>query len=1147
MEYNVINWLSGFLSTRGYSSNSIDKKPLFSYNVSAEEFISLERALINTPLSISKNNCNKYWAAGFCLFVAEWFRREYHQDWSWALPEGRLGQQFNSSQREVLVVKGLKQFWQRPIKRHKKGRDLLGSLFAEGGLPWQLVQSETHGFGRAIRKGLHYHYQTRTGLRSTASLLEDSLDYLPQAFRTNDTQQILAGIIDMLMYLVENYPLKGERDPALYLDQHKPDWKNAFPIPLDDSNARQLINEWLKDADQHQQHWKQKKELKGEFSCEHKLAGTELNWSITTELMLPVQIVISSLKDLSTTRLELGFYEGSHLIARGGAVYVQINDVGTMSIRFPKTDIELKRRDIRLPVSLRLLEYGRVVHSFYFESSDIDDIKAPMFFEQRIDDWYLITQGSGTTKNNAAKIRLPTRASVRSGKYSLLDTETCGARWLSIDNDLSITIDSDTYKFSVNGTDQALLQPSLTGALSFYNSQQHAVFMGFPTLKLPENYPYADELECYINGVVSSLSQQTTNKAGLFNICVKHKHGDVLLRRRVGVLPNGFSIALFPSSDGQVARIKICNGQGLLVQAVDSNVQLKEMVGDTDRWMSLEFQGDTAPTFLKLAVSHHRDIHPVTLIFPYPYQGARLFDEHGFLLKQRDMTINELLGVQLALYSGQRQQQVFHLRLELKHSSQGNNSDKQIRKAYHDYPVLVREDGQLLSLFSYHNDIVQLLSTVKNKNAYVRLTVESSQRLLTLDLRHYAGYASNVTEQSFAVCDMNNGQPRQPLTIRAMQLAAPEKPSVSISERAVPFKYQDDCNRIFSFSTPSNSKSSRKKANSQILVIRESSACETSLFNTSNLFDIPSVMSVNGPWLIYPASESGFQFQPFVYAAQHSSDITVTEPLETFYQAIQSYHSDNVIREQVTLMVNDFDHEGWQYLSVLKKNYDHLLLSEFKAWRTLARNSAALACAVFRLGLNAHFCYRISNELAVIWEEVSLSMWHDAYCYFTQWLESKGFASEIIEQIKTNRRDVLPAIIPELEHLSAFIANGDSQALPSVPIEVLPYWYQSLRQTHQSEDRWPDELGDQLYRWIKKQTLPREVQQLSQMSYTNSVVYLPIFMAFVTAGKTNLQSLGENIAYLKFVTKKVSDFDRSQWYTPVHSMMVAYLLKQSIH
>ena len=30
-------------------------------------------------------------------------------------------------------------------------------------------------------------------------------------------------------------------------------------------------------------------------------------------------------------------------------------------------------------------------------------------------------------------------------------------------------------------------------------------------------------------------------------------------------------------------------------------------------------------------------------------------------------------------------------------------------------------------------------------------------------------------------------------------------------------KYQDHCNRIFSSSTPSNSKGSRKKANSQIL------------------------------------------------------------------------------------------------------------------------------------------------------------------------------------------------------------------------------------------------------------------------------------------------------------------------------------------
>lgn len=62
------------------------------------------------------------------------------------------------------------------------------------------------------------------------------------------------------------------------------------------------------------------------------------------------------------------------------------------------------------------------------------------------------------------------------------------------------------------------------------------------------------------------------------------------------------------------------------------------------------------------------------------------------------------------------------------------------------------------------------------------------------------------------------------------------------------------------------------------------------------------------------------------------------------------------------------------------------------------------------------------------------------------------------------------------------------------------------------------------------------------MQFTDAVTYLPIFMAFVTAGRANITDLPATPAYLKFAIRLVSDFDRQGWFIPAHALIVSYLL-----
>ena len=83
---------------------------------------------------------------------------------------------------------------------------------------------------------------------------------------------------------------------------------------------------------------------------------------------------------LGSTRLELAYYEGERLLARGGAVYGQLTAEG-IRVRFANPQVTVERRTLDEPLSLRLLDNGRTVHCLFFDDSALDYREAPWFRE----------------------------------------------------------------------------------------------------------------------------------------------------------------------------------------------------------------------------------------------------------------------------------------------------------------------------------------------------------------------------------------------------------------------------------------------------------------------------------------------------------------------------------------------------------------------------------------------------------------------------------------------------------------------------------------------------------------------------------------------------------------------------------------------
>ena len=1080
------SWLIEFLFCREIFKGP-DGRPLYKYQVTEPEYQILNNMLCSS-FGFRLDTANLHFAACFCLFVSEQYRRDYNGIWSWAGAEEALGVSLNQLQHAQLTDAGLK-YWKRPIRSRENGRDWLGSLFAEGGLPWPLVQSESHGFGKAVRRGIKHYYRTEGNRRTTADLMADFEEGLPVPFRSLETRQLLAGIVDQLVYLVGHYPLKDQPDPASYLNQQDPGWTEAFPIPLDENNARSLVNDWLRDADQKHRERKEARKNAQAFTCEHFLHGALPQWSIRTDLILPSEETFAiDPTTLGRTRLELAYYEGERLLARGGAVYGQLTTEG-IKIRFANPQVTVERHTLDEPLSLRLLDNGHMVHCLFFDSSALDYREAPLVFENRSERWQLVATSSCSVASGLARLRIPQDFSITSegAAPDTLAQDAEHGHWVEIHSDLSLAKGADHYQIELNQAGGDDRKPTLMGVFALYESSPSIVFRGWPCLELPEDYPHSrDELLEFVNGEL--LDRQRNSSYGFARYTLRHRSGKTLLQRRFGVLPREFSLSLFPEQGQQPARLLPKGTHQLDLQVVSNSLAVKQ----SEYALHLHHKGNNPPATFILEAGH--GLPPIQLRLPYPCQGARLLDQHGNPSRIRELTLAELTGYRIVLTSDLPQGQTFYMGLELICMEQPHPK--------RNFDIRVGCAPVMLSLFSYLSDMLNMLGAVDEQDAYIRISLETEQPLLRLDIRRYGGRLQWEGRHAFYICNSSHVAMLEGIRAEAMLLSDPKRIPLELIER-------------------------------------------TSETVGTGCFEIPQAMQSQGPWLIYPGEQSSVHFRPSLYIRPDNSLDSEFE-VHSLHRAAELFHpmrNPHVIEQQIAAMATDFNHSGWQYLADLKQYYRHLPLSSFETWKALSRNQEALSFAVFRLEMDESFCARIRDELAVIWEAVPLPLWVKAYQLFHDSMRLTGLPEALVNNLVSNRASVLRCIVSGFDYLGDYLSCGNRSSLTRVPPEiVLPVWYQDLRRLHESNRNWPTLLGSELSSWIDRQRLSPLVKALSLVEFTDAVAYLPIFMAFVTAGKARITDLAATPAYLKFAIRLVSDFDRQGWFIPVHALMVSYLL-----
>lgn len=1094
---NVFTWLNNILAIRELKKP--DQRPLYSYHLTPKEYVELGKIL--REVSAQEVVSSQPLSACFCLFVAEWFRREYTSvhGWSWEPIWATLGYEVTPPELSKIVPKGLESFWQRPIRSYdiSERRNFLGSLFSEGGLPFQVLQEPNSRFQTLFRQ-LFKQHQAAIDFSSGLSLLTQSLVEklnLPQAFRVDTSIQLIAEMTESLISLVGTYNLDQKDSPVTILDSVRPTWRELFPLPLDQETGKELLNGLLKQATTEV---KTSKQTRGFLSCRHEIS--EQTFKITTLINLPSSLSFKLEKSTNTNRFDISIYEGQRLIKNLGPSYAKIENGTTITIRPRISAIKTTRKELSDALYIVASIGGQLMHKVPVPNSQLDiaDSINGFKYSEDGDNWSWIGHSSFSTKANQVLLLTPKDMLIESNDCTIekvVNQPEHNSVWLVSGEGRVICKDQDI--FTINIGKQAISADSLIelkGRLLDFETRPVHTFCGVPKIISNEQQNSINSVELFFNSK-AERDCLISEKYGTQRVSVRASSGEVLLRRRIGILPSDFSIELKSGRSPTEGKVVFHTARNVVYQFVSDEVKaslIKSEKVQNSKQYDLKALSKTPPRSFKVKVYANLESDPIEIILPFPSIGVAVFDKDEKPLK-RSFSVNELLGARLHLYAHPAHSIEFMLELSL--VGRGNQRLSKIWK----HRVNPNNPTEI-SLYELKNDIESLLALTANIDQQVALRISDYGRTHEYRItRHEANPQFNAIFNTVVFFDVSAVKASSIKPV-LMLLSEPERKNIP-------------------------------------LLPRLSEGVATGEFELSGQFD------KNGPWLVIPAHDSEVRFRPLYLEGSHTAP-AASEEIITMQRAVLAFDSHspaNVFDQVLNRMASQPGHSGWQFLKNLFERYNYLPLATFEVWKALVNYPRALAMSFYVFGFNSNYIYQIENDFSLSFESLPVSSLKETDQKYWAWLESQKIPSDLIaENLKPSYGKKLLETLPFLgENFIDWLQHNSYPQEVFLPLPIMQGmiqdekgWYQILLNNHGDTDKWPEHYGFELKDWCKKQSIDLLGFE-PKNNFRNAVVYLPIFLAAVASGRENIEAVFNSGVENKFFIREIRDFDH-EWFVSLY-------------
>jgi len=1109
------DWRRALLANRGLERP--DHRALFQYRVTELEFIELESLLrewlgkLLTRFDLGQITHLTGFSSLFVLYAAEWWRRRFDgAHWSWDPILHDLNadpDDWNQAQRSACIELGL-QDWGLEVKR-TGGLRFLGSVAVQGGLPLKLLAEARGKIGLLLSQVLKQAGGTSITQNDLLTWVESLQGTLPQSYRQAVIFALLADVAWTVLRLKEQAGLTANTDAIARLDQQVSNWREQFPLPVDDDHARGLIEQLVRDAAKVKAE-RQVTSLPVERQLELEDAGT---WSLRSSVRLPDSIPTSKLAMLFSINPdqmprtgELSLSAGSERLTT--AIRRMAGQDGYRIERKPwgfsgQTAAEEHLLQLSTPD-------GRVWTTPAPRGEALDD-GLPWIFSAEESSNRLLCQGGGNIAPLEAFIALPEGWTFSGGS----DAET------SMQGSLpQFAYSVHRLRGSVQASDGNSLTCRIrTGQASAleesYEWHGQRLWLNFkkPGIAfkgLPQLYRVSDSTSRKVEGnpawsVIGANTQATTPLVGPLQARYPAT-GEVKQRSRLVILPPNAALSI-QAQDAKSGVIKLENWGAASARTQTEGIRLDSRLYGADLHLELSVtSAERTPETLDAEIFWPHSTIPVRLTLPFPAKGVRAFDANEKeILSGSLLAAQQLLGIRLLILSGSQNSR---MSIEMRVNGSRAARTHQLRTLPDTLTTEVR-------LQDYATDIQHLFSTDDNPDARVHVLLRiGGSEYFRLDI---ARYAAKLERRGNTISlDTDGNKALTPddianLTALALRLEHPGDEAIQLQ------------------------------------------SCESEGVPTGAWQFDPQAREP-GCWLIYPSPDTVMPFRPTLWPVQGNHSLA--SGLANAINMVNQAEREAAIDAEIESMSWNFMDDGWTEIEQLAGQVGHLPLATLDIWRRFARSPFGMASLALRFGkLPSGFLARFDQELPFLWEAVTFSAWKQAVtCLLDQCQKSYGqeagkvvFQSHLDSRIKdiSALHGALQFLLgiataehssPEarqqlnmLRHVGAFAQQQLFQGEDSQLMR--------LRRSHK-EDQWPSG-SNQILDTAHKQSEVANYLCPEKLDFADGVINLPLLLAAQVA-TNQTQEWFSNPQAVNILRAHIA-FD-PEWFEEAYNLTIARCL-----
>ena len=1068
---------------------------MFRYRATDNEFTALKQAFQETLHLHRIHNLithDLHFPALFVFYAADWWRRECDGKWEWAAITESLDDEWDwtRDERAKCVEKGLHD-WR--LERTASGAlRYLQAIALQGGLPLKLLSEARGGLGDVLQRTLALAKGKAVSRDDLLGWIRSLERRLPKSYRKDAVLELLADVIETTLSLVGEAQITASTDAIAQLDEHKPEWRHDFPLPVDDDAAQALIERLIRDASQtaqprtfdritldrslhpiDQDEWT----LQAHITVPEAIDAEALQtwFEIPKDVALPRQLVLETISGNTTMRLPLHRLAGNHR-------YVCDEHIRPID-----------GADAAAACHMRLTcGNGHIWNAQPRRSERLEDDHPWVFVTDADDSRRLHHQGGGKVAAREAWIAVPSAWEVQGAAEltALIATperavyRITGDHWIHTDT-------SDIWRLQTGQTDVDGPEYHWVGKRSWLEfSSPDMAFHGLPTLyDGPRRIPTDALTWNETGGQVPGPRTATYTHAG-----------ELQLRVRVLILPDKAGIRLQPNGplEGDI-HFDHWRLAGIAVRTPD--IEYREEKHTDGATLRLKYTGDqrTPPADIELELAWPDHPTPARLRLPFPALGARLFDADGFELENNaGLSVDRLTGTRL-IASGNLS--LPELRFTLQHTQTGCAPAEIVRLK----PPPAGHPLELRPL-DHRERMQRLLGSDETLDDQVEVSLHANHH--DRFRFHVSRYCCDLEPETDAVRIPHETASR----IHAEQL------------RALPVQ-------ALRLESPGDE--------AETLPLIESEGVPTGAWS----FD--AARFGPGHWLIHPGQNAACQFRPTLWPVPGGE--TPQSRLTRALAMADASERQCLLDEAIATLAANYAEPDWNDLERLAYHLGRLPLPTLDLWRRCAHHPVAMTALAIRMHrLPDGFLRRFATELPFIWSVIPMAEWVRAMRRCIRQAEAWGTSASVYADHLADAIKRLARIEPCLDrslHIAKDIALGKTpQALTEKHRLLDAYWADALILNRESsklqqllhtrkDDTWLNApvISDLIEAFAKQpgsRTLLPSMERMSKETATT--ICLPILLAYGCAANTLPPLL--NDPRTRNDIRRYQDFDLD-WFT----------------